>query len=152
MTFRHAYGLQLNPALELSHTLNCGIRSSSNINPRHIIEESGVLNRTRINCFMYLDSVLRNSLPRQDRSAHYIASVTGVAAAVMHQCRAVHPARQCEVHWECWMEDHARQDMDQVYASHTESENEARVRLDGPIVISSSPGSGIPANSSQSYT
>ncbi|ELR06878.1 hypothetical protein GMDG_08169 [Pseudogymnoascus destructans 20631-21] len=62
VTFRHMYGTQLNPGLEISHIMNCGSPSTSNINPLHMVEEPGILNRSRICCFLFMDDNCRECL------------------------------------------------------------------------------------------
>ena len=107
----------------------------SNINPNHIIEESSITNRSRINCFLYIDARLtQTELPRQnaDRPADaYIQRVHAVLAVEMNQCRLIHSTRRCEFHWDAWMQDHPvnNANMAQVYAALTESEAEADERL-----------------------
>jgi hypothetical protein len=95
-----------------------------------MVEETGILNRSRINCFLYLDFRLTRSLPRQPRTERYVGSAIGEAYALMDQCRSLHTPR-CQVHWEAWMQDHPEQarDMAAEYAAQTESEAEAEARL-----------------------
>jgi hypothetical protein len=92
------------------------------------------MNKSRINCFMYMDARLtQTELPRQNDQRPpdaYIQRVTAVLAVEMNQCRALHPT-SCQFHWDAWMQDHPinNVNMAQVYAALTESEAEAEERL-----------------------
>jgi hypothetical protein len=106
----------------------------SNINPNHIVEESGVLNKSRINCFLYQDArITEMELPRQNNQRPqeaYIQRISALLVAEMNQCRALHHIR-CLFHWDAWMQDHPANNanMADVYAAITESEAEAEERL-----------------------
>jgi hypothetical protein len=105
-----------------------------NINPDHIIEETGAMNKSRINCFMYMDARLTaQELPRQHANRAPDAHIQRTQAYLtveMNQCRLLHPTR-CRLHWDAWMEDHPvnNANMAHVYAQLTESEAEAEERL-----------------------
>jgi hypothetical protein len=98
-----------------------------------MVEETGILNRSRINCFLYMDACCRQSLPTQQRSERYIGSEIGTMHALMQQCRTLHTPT-CELHWQAWFQDHPNnhQDMAAVYAEQSESEAEASERLESP--------------------
>jgi hypothetical protein len=105
-----------------------------NINPDHIIEESGPMNKSRINCFLYIDARLtQTELPRQNAirpTDAYIQRIEAVLAVEMNQCGLLHPTR-CRFHWDAWMQDHPVNDINMAahYAALTESEAEAEERL-----------------------
>lgn len=105
-----------------------------NINPRHLVEESGVMNKSRINCFLYMDTKLRASeVPRRQRTSDQIQTAIVFLSVEMNQCRLLHQATPCTLSWNAWMEDHpgGNVDMAEVYAQQTESEGEAEERLSG---------------------
>ncbi|OBT54998.1 hypothetical protein VE04_05334 [Pseudogymnoascus sp. 24MN13] len=104
VTFRHMYGTQLNPALEISHIVNCGSRSTSNINPLHMVEEPSILNRSRICCFLFMDDNCRESLPAPvEQTESYINSTVSTIYALNAPCRRLH-APQCQLDWNCWFQ------------------------------------------------
>jgi hypothetical protein len=93
------------------------------------------MNKSRINCFMYMDARLtQTELPRQNNARPadaYIQRAYAVLAVEINQCRLLHQPTTCKFHWDAWMEDHPANniDMAQVYAAQTESEAEAEERL-----------------------
>lgn len=98
-----------------------------------MVEESSLLNRSRINCFLYMDARCSDSLPQAPRSERYIGSEIGTMYALMQQCRTLHTPT-CQLHWQAWFQDHPsnNEDMARVYAEQTESEEEALERLEIP--------------------
>jgi hypothetical protein len=88
------------------------------------------MNKSRINCFLYMDLRLRlMELPPAPRAPAYIAQRTIFLSVEMNQCNALHVRHKCALDWEAWMEDHEGANMEDVYAAQTESEAEAEARL-----------------------
>lgn len=98
-----------------------------------MVEETGILNRSRINCFLYMDACCSKSLPQEPRSERYIGSEIGTMYALMQQCQTLHTPT-CKLYWQAWFQDHPNnhQDMAAIYAEQTESEEEALERLEIP--------------------
>lgn len=99
-----------------------------------MVEESGIMNKSKINCFLYMDTkLLATEIPRRQRTLDQIQTSLVHLSVEMNQCRLLHDATPCTLSWHAWMEDHPNNNMDMatVYAQQTESEAEAEDRLSG---------------------
>lgn len=96
-----------------------------------MIQESGALNKSRINCFMFMDARMVAQLPLQNPTPEQIATHLLHLRVIMHQCRELHAHQACVLNWNSWVEDHNDDNMAAVYANQTESEAEAEERLSG---------------------
>lgn len=97
-------------------------------------QETGPMNKSRINCFLYMDARLTaTELPRQVRTPAYVQQRLLHLSVEMNQCKLLHSDQQCALDWAAWMNDHPANgiDMAAVYANQTESEAEAEERLSG---------------------
>jgi hypothetical protein len=101
----------------------------------HIVEESGLMNKSRINCFLYIDYrltqefLLRNNSQRPPNA--HIERAQVLICVEMNQCRVLHSHYCCEFHWDTWMQDHlvSNTNVAEVYAALRESEAEAEEGL-----------------------
>lgn len=92
------------------------------------------MNKSRINCFLYMDTKMTASeLPPRPRALVQRQTTVAHLSVEMNQCRLLHRNTQCTLSWDAWMEDHPADNtnMAQVYAQQTESEAEAEERLSG---------------------
>lgn len=106
---------------------------SSNVNPRHMREETSIMNRSRINCMLYQDIEMAKHLRTRDQhTPPYISRAKILIRVSMNQCRALHAEMLCDICWPAWMQDHPVDggNMAEEYARQSESESEARVRLE----------------------
>lgn len=108
LTFQGWINRPINPNLDLSHTKFCGMRTASNINPRHIIEESNEENQTRKMCFLYMRMQLRRFFLPINPAMSILDRVTLITRikAGMEMCGVVHHKQPCDLDWATWVDDH----------------------------------------------
>lgn len=112
-------------------------------------EETNDMNQSRKLCFMYFDHHFSGFLPPNQHPTSFGSIQTMRAEALNNPCRVIHNP-SCAADWALWMEDHPidERNMQEVYAQQTESEEDARERLDDPTASSSFSGTSyIPASS-----
>lgn len=69
-----------------------------------MVEESGILNRSRICCFLFMDVSCRDSPPTQVKPTEgYISSTVSTIYALNVPCRRLHTP-QCQLDWNCWFQ------------------------------------------------
>ena len=69
-----------------------------------MVEESGILNRSRICCFLFMDDNCRESLPTPvQQTESYIRSTVSTIYALNAPCRRLHTP-QCQLDWNSWFQ------------------------------------------------
>ena len=102
----------------------------------HVVQESSIMNRSRINCHLYIDVELKRLVlpqrsPQGDFPANLVENSLLRIQVTMNQCNVLHQNQRCSVHFESWLKDQlfVGEDLAAAYEAETESEADVEGRV-----------------------